>query len=176
MEPEDRLKTYIAMGEVSRKWVSVMDTKAAFLSALNGALLGFIWTGAKFVEAEDWPKWLALGASLCSLISLLSALWTVIPRGSLSKTFCRHSRYANGFKAISFYGYVASHYPQGEESTFFKDVDAMDEATLAREALEQHYTISHSIQKKSDWVTLSGWLLMAALILTGAALIAKVMS
>jgi len=56
VKPEDRLKIYMAMVETSRKWVSVMDTKAGFLSGLNALLLGYIWTGAKLMEGGDWAK------------------------------------------------------------------------------------------------------------------------
>ena len=48
MEQEDRLKTYQGFAETSRIWVSVYDTKAGFVFAMNTALLAFIWTGAKF--------------------------------------------------------------------------------------------------------------------------------
>lgn len=176
MKGEDRLKVYMGWGEISRKWVSVMDAKAGFLSALNAALLGFIWTGAKVVEAGDCSKFLALTASVFSIISLFASLMTVLPRGSLSKIFGKNSHYREGFKAVSFYGYVAAHYPKGEEARFFKDMEEMDVTALGREALEQHYTISHGLQIKSDWVSRAGWLLMAALALSICAFFSKVLS
>ncbi|WP_087128854.1 hypothetical protein [Caballeronia concitans] len=45
MSDPDKLKAFQATAEISRKWVSVMDTKAAFVSAMNAALLVFVWTG-----------------------------------------------------------------------------------------------------------------------------------
>jgi hypothetical protein len=176
MKEEDRLKLYVGMVDVSRKWVSVMDTKAGFLSALNALLLGFMWTGAKLVDAGGLPRGMALLASIFSIASLFSALLTVMPRGSLSKIFGSSSRYKDGFKAISFYGYVVEHYPKGQEARFIADVEAMDATSLGREALEQHFTISHGLQIKSDWVNRAGWLLMVALFFAGVALVAKVFS
>ena len=174
MKNEDRLKAYREMTEVSRKWVSVMDAKAAFLSALNAGLLTFIWSGARLVEKGGGTKWLALVASGISIVSLLAALWVVLPRESLSRIFGKGSRYADGFKAVSFYGYVATHYPKGKEGEFISDVEKMDVKTLAFEALEQHFTISHTVQQKSVWVTRAGWLLFTALIFAGLALVAEV--
>jgi hypothetical protein len=42
---EDRLKTYQGFAEISRKWVSVLDAKAGFISAMSAALVGFVWAG-----------------------------------------------------------------------------------------------------------------------------------
>lgn len=176
MKDEDLLRIYAGWSEISRKWVSVMDAKAGFLSALNAALLGFIWTGAKVTEAGDCPKILALTASAFSIISLFAALMTVLPRGSLPKIFGNNSRYVEGFKAVSFYGYVAANYPKGDEARFFKEIEAMDVTTLKLEALEQHYTISHGLQIKSNWVNRAGWLLIIALILTVSAFLSKILS
>ncbi|WP_323073862.1 hypothetical protein IHE33_14505 (plasmid) [Mycetohabitans endofungorum] len=44
MNEEDQAKTFQTMAEVSRKWVTVLDEKAAFLVTINGALLSFVWT------------------------------------------------------------------------------------------------------------------------------------
>jgi len=63
MDAGEKLKIYSAMAETSRKWVSAMDTKAGFISALNAGLLGFVWTGAKLIDAGVWPKSLALLAT-----------------------------------------------------------------------------------------------------------------
>ncbi|MBC3884107.1 MULTISPECIES: hypothetical protein [Undibacterium] len=170
---EDRLKMYVAIAETSRKWVSVMDTKAGFLSALNAALLAFIWTGARLLECGPWSKGFALTASSLAILSLLFSLLTVIPRGSLAQIFGAESRYINDFKPISFYGYVAEYYPKGHENKFIEDVLALSPTKLCHEVLEQHYTISHGLKIKSNWVERAGWLLVGGLALTALALLAK---
>lgn len=175
MDAGEKLKNYSAIAETTRKWVSVMDTKAGFISALNAGLLGFIWTGAKLIDAGIWPKYLALLATMFSLFSLLSALWVVLPRSSLRKVFGKEIQYTDGFKAISFYGYVAEHYPKGQGDMFIAEVEAMDTAVLAHEVLEQHYTTCHVVQKKSIWVARAGWVLIIAFVFIGIALILKVM-
>ena len=174
MEAEDKLKIYSAMAETSRKWVAAMDTKAGFISALNAGLLGFVWTGAKLIDSGIWPKSLALLATFCSLVSLLSALCVVLPRASLKKVFGNGIEYADGFKAISFYGYVAANYPKGKADDFIAEVKAMDTAVLAHEALEQHYTICHVAQKKSMWVAFAGEFLILAFVFVCLGLVLKV--
>ena len=102
MTNTDKLKTFASMAEITRKWVSVMDTKAGFISALNAGLLGFIWTGAKLIEGGYWQKGLALAATVFSFSSLIVALHIVLPRASLKHIFGRHTSYVEGFKPISF--------------------------------------------------------------------------
>ena len=174
MTDSEKLKIYTAMTESTRKWVSVMDTKAGFLSALNAALLGFIWTGAKLLEGGGWQKGLAISVTASSLVSLFMALHVVLPRASLKKVFGRHTAYVDGFKPISFYGFVATTYPIGEDHRFLDDIKKLDEAALIDEALEQHFTISHVVQIKSHWLAVAGVLLKISLALTTAALFSKV--
>ncbi|MFM0016232.1 hypothetical protein PQR46_28210 [Paraburkholderia sediminicola] len=46
-----------AASEFSRKWITVLDAKAGFLVAINGALLAFVWTGAKLPDSMlHWVK------------------------------------------------------------------------------------------------------------------------
>ncbi|MEI8209308.1 MAG: Pycsar system effector family protein [Methylococcales bacterium] len=175
MNDSDKLKTFTAMAETTRKWVSVMDTKAGFLSALNAGLLGFIWTGAKLADGSCWSKGLAILATVFSLASLLVALWVVLPRASLKKIFGRNMSYVEGFKPISFYGFVADHYPKGEDGRFLEEVKKLDEDALIDEALEQHFTLSHIVQTKSNYVVIAGRFLMVGLLLAGAALFSKVL-
>lgn len=61
------------------------------------------------------------------------------------------------YEGISFYGYVASQYPGGKHAEFEFDVWPMNEEQLAREALEQHYTISHIVHAKSRLVTFAAY-------------------
>lgn len=175
MNDADKLKIYTTMAETTRKWVSVMDTKAGFLSALNAGLLGFVWTGAKLADGSYWSKGLAMAATVCSLASLLVALWVVLPRASLTRIFGRNIAYVEGFKPISFYGFVADNYPKGEDGRFLEEVKTLDEVALMDEALEQHFTLSHVVQKKSNYVVIAGRLLVIALILAATALFSKVL-
>jgi hypothetical protein len=174
MTDNEKLKIYSAMADTTRKWVSVMDTKAGFLSALNAGLLGFIWTGAKLIEINIWPRGLAVAATLFSLISLWVALRVVLPRASLAHVFGQRMTYAEDFKPISFYGFVADHYTKGEDGRFINDVKNLDDAALLNEALEQHFTTSHIVQAKSNCVAIAGLFLKIALLLTGMALFLKV--
>lgn len=177
MTDADRLKTYIGMTETTRKWVSVMDTKAAFISALNVGLLSFIWTGAKLMDVAIWncPKGLAVAATAAALASLLIALHVVLPRVSLKQVFGRRSTHLYRFRAISFYGFVSEYYPKEQDTRFLDDVKKLDEAALIDEALEQHFMISHVVQAKSNCVARAGLLLQIALFLTGTALFMKVL-
>jgi hypothetical protein len=49
----------------------------------------------------------------------------------------------------------------------------MDAAALCRETLEQHFTISHSVELKSKWVSRAGIRFMAALAFSAAGLATK---
>ncbi len=173
MNDSDKYKAYSSMAETTRKWVSVMDTKAGFISALNAGLLGFIWTGAKLIEA-GLPKVFALSATVFSLLSLFTALKVVLPRASLKHVFGKHSTYSS--KQISFYGFVADYYPKEDSNRFLDEVQQIDEVSLAREALEQHFTISHIVQCKSKLVAVAGYLLQIALVLTVFSMFIKVLS
>jgi hypothetical protein len=69
METSDRLKIYQGFAELGRKWSQVMDAKAGFLSALNVALVVFIWTGAKLGDTTGLVHNLALASTAFSSIS-----------------------------------------------------------------------------------------------------------
>jgi len=87
MEPSERARIYASFADATRRLVSVMDTKAGFLFAANGALLTFMWIGARLGEVVLAARWLAIAASLSSLLALLAALWVVIPRASTEPRF-----------------------------------------------------------------------------------------
>lgn len=173
MEELDRFKAYSAMTEVSRKWVSIMDTKAGFISALCGSTIVFIWTGAKLPDQIGIVRSLALAATAILFISLFLSLRVILPRISLRQVFWQKLTYSESYKPISFFGYVADTYPAKEHKTFVSHVDAMGEKELAREALEQHYTISHLLQQKSRGVALAGWIWLLSVGLITVALVAK---
>lgn len=173
MKPEDRIKMYQTFTDLGRKWSSVMDTKAGFISTVNLALIGFIWSGAKLGDTTGWPHRLGLSATLLALISLYLAIKVVLPRTTLAHAFGAPLEYTKIHKAISFYGYVAANYPHQEHSNFIADVNAMSEEDFAREALEQHFTISHIVQKKSDGIVRSGIIWLLAIACTAVALAIK---
>ncbi len=173
MEIADRLKVYQNFADLGRKWSQVMDAKAGFLSALNVALLVFIWTGAKLLDTPG-THCFALGASTLAFISLFISLTAVFPRTTLKHAFGKDLEYKNNYRAVSFYGHVAHHFPPEKFETFLATVDSMDVEAFAREALEQHFTISHIVQKKSDGVARASVFWFLAVLAVIAALFIKV--
>jgi hypothetical protein len=169
MDAGDRARTYAAFADATRRWVSVMDTKAGFLFAVNGALLTFMWIGARLADVNVVAHWLALGASLCSLLALLAALWIVVPRASIVPV----DRRSADHRAVSFYGYVASHYAEGDFARFERDIGGFDDADFGREALAEHFVVSRIVQSKAAWVTVSGTLTFASMAMAGIALLVK---
>lgn len=159
MTETDQLKTFQAMTETSRKWITVLDAKAGFLVAINGALLAFIWSSAKLPDGQSqWVRSLAYVASAFAFFSLFIAMLSVFPRIKLdTKPTVPH---------ISFYGYVASKYAEHEGERFVSDALAMSDVDLAREALEQHHAICHVAMIKNSSVMYSAGFWIAALIFT----------
>jgi len=169
VEELDRFKAYSAMAETSRKWVSVMDTKAGFISALCAASLVFIWSGAKLADSPGCVRVLAITATVLIVASLFLALQIILPRTNLFQAFRKRLVYAGDYHPISFFSYVAEKFPSEKHKEFLDLVDSMDEKALAREALEQHYTICHVLQRKSKGVAIAGWMwLMSALVIVVA--------
>lgn len=173
VEIDDRLKLYLSFTDVSRRWTSVMDAKAAFLSALNGGLLAFLWGGAKLMDWDVIEKAIGTGATVISLIGLMTALWAISPREKLSVLAGRRSRWEAEYKPISFYGYIAKKYGKNDFQSMESDLAKMDAAQFAHEALEQHFNISRVIQVKSEWVFRSAMLTFLALALIGCAFLIK---
>jgi hypothetical protein len=169
MEPAERARTYAAFADATRRWISVMDTKAGFLFAVNGALLTFMWIGARLADVVPAAQRLAIGASLCSLLALLAALWIVIPRPSSALRGGPKGEY----RTISFYGYVATQYADEDFRKFERDLAQFDDADFSREALAEHFMVSRIVQVKSEWVSISGGLTLTSMALAGAALLVK---
>lgn len=161
------------MLENTRKWVTVMDTKAGFISALNAGLLSFVWSGGKLIGGGCIQYISACTATVFSFISLILAVLIVIPRTKLNSVFNRKTSYKPNYKAISFYGYVAENYPQKKFPNFVSDVKQLSEEDLIDEVLEQYYTTSHIANTKSKWVYKSGCSLVFAIISTFVAVIAR---
>jgi hypothetical protein len=175
MSDEDRFKAFSSHADISRKWVAIMDAKAGFVAALNMGLLAFLWTGAKLSEAKVGPvRWCVIGASLCALSSVLCAIWVAMPRERLTEIFGRKAKGAPGRPAPSYYGYVANTFGHDSFEAMKAQLRAMTFADLADEAIEQQLVISHSVAKKSKFVSWAGRLLLAALSFVGVGLLLKV--
>lgn len=173
MDNSDRLKHYCLLAEISRKWATTMDTKAAFISALNLGLLSFIWAGTRLYESIGYVKFFGSIATFISLGSLVTALFVVLPRSTLKSVFGKKVQYAGDYKPISFYGFIANHYPKGFEDKLLADTQALNEDDFLKEALEQHYTISHIVQKKDNQIAIAGNLLIWSLLLTAISIFLK---
>lgn len=166
MTEADQIKTFQAMAEVSRKWVSTLDAKAGFLVAINGALLAFIWTGAKLADSSlPCVRPLAYIASAFALLSLLFSVSAVFPRIRLNSK--------PSVDPISFFAHVAEKYPAADGSRFADDVLAMGDRELAREALEQHHAISHVAMIKNMRVKHAASVWIGALLFTAGAIFIK---
>ena len=169
MDAGERARIYATFADGSRRLASAMDAKAGFVFAVNGALLTFLWIGARMADVSPLTQWLAMSASFCALLALLAALWVVVPRPAIDL-----SRYTHGgARPISFFGYVATRYAASDFAQFERDVGAFDDADFAREALETHFVVSRIVQAKSKWVAVAGLLTVAGMILAGTALLSK---
>jgi hypothetical protein len=176
MDPEERLKIYTAFADNTRKWVTVMDAKAAFLSALNGVLLGFLWAGVRLAEGPSAPC-ARLAAAVCSVVALLAlivALWSMLPRETPRAVFGGTWEWVSSYEPFSFYEFISSRYKAGDFADLESKLSKLDEGAFAREALEQHFTISHVVRAKSVCVTRAGYLTLVAIVLAGTALLLKV--
>ena len=171
MDIGERARTYAAFADASRRLASAMDAKAGFVFAVNGALLTFLWIGARMGDVSPLTQWVAMGASLCAMLALLAALWVVVPRPSVDPA--RYTR--GGARPVSYYAYVATRYAASDFAQFERDVGAFDDADFAREALEAHFVVSRIVQTKSKWVAVAGVLTLAGMTLAGAALVSKLL-
>ena len=89
MKIEDRLKMYQTFTDLGRKWSAVMDAKAGFISTINLALIGFIWTSAKLGDVSGWPCRFGLLATAIAALSLFFSIKVVLPRTTLAHAFWR---------------------------------------------------------------------------------------
>ena len=172
MDAGERARIYAAYADASRRLASAMDAKAGFVFAVNGALLTFLWIGARMADVAPLTQWLAMTASFCAMLALLAALWVVVPRPSIDRS--RYTR--GGARPIGHYGYVATRYAASDFAQFERDVGAFDETEFAREALEAHFVVSRIVQAKSKWVAVAGVLTLAGMIIAGAALLSKLVN
>jgi hypothetical protein len=174
MKIEDRLKVYTAYTEISRKWTTAMDAKGAFLSALNGAILAFSWSGLKVEQWGGTEKYFALGATAFSIVALIAALLVITPREKPSLLVGRKSPWTSEYKPLSFYGYIAKKYGADGYKSMVKDFRELEDEGFAYEALEQHLSISCVVQRKSNWVYRAAILTLVSLTCIGTAMFIKI--
>lgn len=173
MDIGDRMKTYTAFADISRRWTAVMDAKAAFISALNGAMLAFLSAGIKVFEQVGPVKGFGVIAAILSLLGLVSAIVVIFPRGGVSILSGKRIRWTSKYKPVSFYGYVADEYGPGNFAQLEADSAKMDSADFAQEALEQHFAISIIIRKKERLVSRSIVVTILAVAFGGTTLVTK---
>src|SRR5258708_6068295 len=123
MEPAERLRVYSALADTTRRWVSVMDAKAAFLSALNCPVITFVWSGAKLTSTSNLAVLCGTAATVTALLGLVIALWVVAPRQSIEAVFGRTVSWSNKYKPFSFYAFIASTYRPSEFDTLASELD-----------------------------------------------------
>lgn len=173
MEILDRLKSYQAFGEIGRKWSQVMDAKASFLATLNVALIGFIWTGAKLGEIKGYASYFGMLGTAIALWSLYISLKAVFPRTTLKQTYGDEVEYSSQYCAVSYFGAVATNYPLSKHDKYFELVSSMNEEDFVREALEQHFTISHIVNLKSNAIALAARLWFGSVIVVVIAILLR---
>ena len=152
MTHDDRLKLYASYAEIGRKWTSVMDSKGTFFSAMNAGILAFLWGSLKIEQWHGAALYFGLSATLSSLIALLSAMLVIAPRENLSVLVGKKSPWTDEYKPLSFYGYISKRYGKDGLKGMVREFRGLDTEAFAYEALEQHHSISHVIQRKSNWV------------------------
>ncbi len=173
MEDEDRFKVWSSYAEISRKWVAVMDAKAGFIAALNLGLLALLWSGAKIQDGACATKWIGVAATVFIVASISSAIWVALPRESLTAIFGRGIRWHGDYKPVSYYGFISQAYGKTDFAKLKDYVGGLTPAQLAEEALEQHFVLSHVAARKSGFVTIAGFLLLAAASLSGFAVLTR---
>lgn len=173
MTDEDRFKAWSGYADISRKWALAMDTKASFVSALNLGLLALLWSGAKIQEGGCLVQWLGAIASVSAAASIFCAVWATLPRESLANIFGHGMRWHESYKPLSYYGFVAQAYGKKDFEKLKEYADTLSHVQLAKEALEQHFVISHAIARKSGFLKIAGFLLILAVSLAIVAVLAR---
>jgi hypothetical protein len=172
MKEEDRLKAYQGMAETSRKWITVLDAKAGFVSGINGLILGLIWGWAKLPQHQGIVGFFATSGSVLLFVSVVIALSVVVPRYRLSQVFSSKIQYTGEARPVSFYGFVAAEFPLAKADRFLKELAEMTFEDFCAEAIEQHFTMSHLAAKKSKLLLLAASFQLAAIFLTIIAVVA----
>lgn len=171
MTYEDRLKLYTGYAEIGRKWTTTMDSKGSFFSAMNAGILALLWGGFKIGQWCGLAFVLGVSATICSLVALFAAVLVIAPRESLSNLVGKKSPWTSEYKPLSFYGYIASRYGNNGLKDMISEFRKLEVDAFAYEALEQHYTISMAVQRKSNWVFRSAILTLISVLVVIAALL-----
>ncbi|MYM76068.1 hypothetical protein GTP56_28290 [Duganella sp. FT134W] len=173
MENDERLKLYSAYAETSRKWTSTMDSKGTFFSAMNAGILAFLWGSVKIDQWCGAERWFGFAATASSLFALAAAILVITPRERLSLLVGKKSPWTSSYKPLSFYSYIAKSYGKDGLKELVRDVRGLDTEAFAYEALEQHFTVSLVIQRKSNWVFRSAFFTFVSVSFVGVALLVK---
>jgi hypothetical protein len=152
LEPRERFAIYTAYAAITRSWTPVMDAKGAFFSALNAGLLAFLWGNSNVEKWGTAERFCTVAATIASIAGLIFALMVLTPREGWSGLVGRRQKWGKDYKPFSFYGFIAKRYGMNSFRELFEDINQLDEADFALEALEQHFRISQVIQAKSNWV------------------------
>lgn len=176
MERKDKLAIFQAWAESGRKWSSIMDAKAGFISAFGGALLAFLWNSLNLSQQVGWSMLFGAISSAFALLAVLSSLNVVRPRMTLKNILGKNARYAGDFKPLSFYSYVAGNFPKGADGKFINEAAALDLEGFERECLEQHFTICQVVAIKSKWVQLAAIFLGIAISFAAGAMLSVLFS
>ncbi len=171
MNYEDRLKLYTGYAEIGRKWTTAMDSKGTFFSAMNAGILALLWGGLKIGQWCSLAFFLGVSATVCSLVALLAAIFVIAPRESLSTLVGKKSPWTSEYKPLSFYGYVASRYGNNGLKNMISEFRKLETDAFVYEALEQHYSISLVVQRKSNWVFRSAIVTLISVLLVIAAIL-----
>jgi hypothetical protein len=176
MGDEERFKAWSIYAEISRKWITVMDTKAGFITALNLGLMALLWSGVKVQDGGCITKAFGAAATLSVMASILCAIWVALPRESLKSVFGSGMRWHSDYKPISYYGYVSQAYGKREFEKLKDYAAGLTQAQLAEEALEQHFVLSHTAAQKTGYVKIAGLLLLVAMGLSVIAALTRLSS
>lgn len=85
--PAKRLDFCAGFASLNRGRAQVIDTKAGFISALNLGLIGSLWPGPALADKDVHAIVKFVGGTSTALarVSILLALWAVLPIGRVEK-------------------------------------------------------------------------------------------
>jgi hypothetical protein len=174
--PAKRFDICAGFATLNRGRAQVIDTKAGFIAALNLGLIASLWAGPALTDkdAHAIVKFAGGTSTVLARVSILLALWPVLPIERLEKIVGKGSDWAPKYHPVSFYGYMARKSGLPEFDRYRGIRNGMDEVELANEALAQHFLIAHRVAAKSKWVERSGYALFLAFIAMGATLILRI--
>jgi len=172
---ESRLEIYRHFVSIVTHWNDAMDMKANFISVFNTALLGFLFTQRDLFTAHDYVKCLFIAALVCGVVSLFMSFFVVLPKLTLKSIMGQDMDFSEDFKPVSFFNFITVKYKAGAPEQYVQDMQGMDLYGFQREALGQHFVISHRLKQKSDQVRNAGVLAMIGLFVATSAVLYTVL-